>query len=696
MGTTLKTAALLAVALQLFAPVRAQQQPLWQWAVQLGGPGWDMANGTAAGAGGNVYVAGGFTDSLYVAGKAVAGPGNRDVYAASFDAKGKLSWLWKGGGPGMDKVTAVAADPRGGLYVAGTADGEATLGKTKLDTKGTKLFLARLDAKGKCGWALEMPFTGTASGYLLEVTAAGDLLLGGTFSDTLTIGADKLACKGLGDAFVARFTADGKPLNAKQVGDRGKEVVTALCAAPDGGAYLGLRYEKDLTVDSLKLVADTKTPKGNAALLRLDGTLAGRTYKRFVGDNYAEVTGICADTCGNTILAGTFGPVLRYDTLEVRSRGLNDLFVAKARGADSIIWLKTYGSKYQDAAGGLSLNLLGGAMVAGSFADTLSLGTFSLAAKGTTTNTFLAQFDGDGNPTWAVASGGDGNSTGRGTAVDAGGSIYLAGTFRGKTVVASEAMESKGGEDVFLAKFHNCPPVRGAIDAPAYLCQGTVAGISVASGFYGIKWNGRAGGRTLEVSAPGTYRVEMADAKGCAVKDSVEIKYAPPVAFTLGRDTALSIGKSLRLEGPGNVLAYLWQDGTAGTSLTAQSPDGLPGTVAYTLEVTDSLGCTGSDTISVEYYLPPGFADLSGGARLVDTYPSPVVDRLSWRLRTESEVQLRVEVADAAGNVAYAETVPRYRPGEVRKVPFNGLRPGHYYLTLYSGAQKATVGLVKR
>lgn len=673
------------------------QEPraVWQWAAQLGGPGWDMANGTATDGKGNVYVAGAFTDSLTANGKVHAGAGGRDVYVACFDGGGKLSWTWTGGGKGMDKVTALEEAPEGGVYVAGIFEGEGSLGKNKIGGGTQKLFLAHIDGKGKGRWLTALPFRGTASGFLLDAHANGDIAMAGSFTDALYLNGDSLLTAGHSDIFIVRFGPLGQVLDRCRIGGPGRDLPTALLAGDGGGTYLAAQYDRDIKAGD-SLVAADALHKGNACILRLgEGyRLAGR--KLFASDGALSVSGLAKGDGGHLFATGSFSQTLAYDTLRVQSRGLADIFVSKLSGTDSVAWLKTFGSKYQDHLNGTARNLLGGVMVTGSFSDTLDMQPFQLKAQGHGLNTFFAQLTDSGEVTWADSFGGSGHNMGSSTAIDPEGNIYLAGSFRGQLSHAQGSFTSKGDDDVFVAKFHYCAPGRKVLAAPQFLCPNTTAELSVGTGFYDIRWDGRPGKRKLAIDAPGLYRVSMVDGKGCSLKDSATVLPADPLTFTLGRDTSVAIGRTWELKGPDGADGYTWQDGQGGQTYLIQSSDALPGVYGYSLEVIDSLGCATSDTISIEFYLPPGFADLSAGSKLITVYPNPVVDKLNWQLQTQKEVQLVVEVTDAGGSVVVRQAVARYKPGETRGVDFSRFRPGHYFFSLSSGSQKLTVSIVKK
>lgn len=117
---------------------------------------------------------------------------------------------------------------------------------------------------------------------------------------------------------------------------------------------------------------------------------------------------------------------------------------------------------------------------------------------------------------------------------------------------------------------------------------------------------------TVSNLSPGNYSVTVTDAHACSIaKSNIAVASTNPLKIFLGKDTTLCPGNQFILR-PGIYKNYLWQDNSiAPTYIVVREG-------AYWVRVSDSLGCTASDTISVkedcgEIYFPSAFTPNGDG-----------------------------------------------------------------------------------
>lgn len=94
----------------------------------------------------------------------------------------------------------------------------------------------------------------------------------------------------------------------------------------------------------------------------------------------------------------------------------------------------------------------------------------------------------------------------------------------------------------------------------------------------------------------GLYFIQVKDANGLTVSDSVFLSALPSPKVSLGSDTVLCTGSILFLSVPQQPgYAYLWSDSSTGFSYTVTK------TGVYSLKVTNQFGCFTSTSINVLY-----------------------------------------------------------------------------------------------
>lgn len=123
------------------------------------------------------------------------------------------------------------------------------------------------------------------------------------------------------------------------------------------------------------------------------------------------------------------------------------------------------------------------------------------------------------------------------------------------------------------------------------LCAGATLLLDPGTGTTGIVWQDGSTGDSFEVSAAGTYWVQVSI--GCAVdSDTIIVAYTQAPFIDLGPDLELCPGDEAIIEANGTGYEFLWSDGSTGTELTV-TPPGL-----YWLQATNACGSV-RDTIEV-------------------------------------------------------------------------------------------------
>lgn len=132
------------------------------------------------------------------------------------------------------------------------------------------------------------------------------------------------------------------------------------------------------------------------------------------------------------------------------------------------------------------------------------------------------------------------------------------------------------------------------------LCQGDSIVLDAGSGAQSYLWSDSSMGQTLVVSDSGTYHVAAVDSNGCLARDTIRIDLSPLPQVSLdslnlrycvseGQDTLSGFPVGGIFSGPGII------DPLQGIFLPSSASVGI---YHITYTVTDSNGCTGSDTDS--------------------------------------------------------------------------------------------------
>ncbi|MEI8135300.1 MAG: SBBP repeat-containing protein [bacterium] len=173
------------------------------WAKKAGGLLHGTGSGIVLDAKENVYVAGSFFSS---APPDCDGTGN--IYIAKFSKDGEQVWSKCLGSGGEDFANGIATDSAGNIFVVGQHDEAMNFGAVSLSFVNIiDAFIAKFDASGNCTWAENAGSTSSDNGTAVAIDPNGNVYFAGSFGDTMTLSPFVLTNKNLLDVFIAKIGA---------------------------------------------------------------------------------------------------------------------------------------------------------------------------------------------------------------------------------------------------------------------------------------------------------------------------------------------------------------------------------------------------------------------------------------------------------------------------------------------------------
>lgn len=161
------------------------------------------------------------------------------------------------------------------------------------------------------------------------------------------------------------------------------------------------------------------------------------------------------------------------------------------------------------------------------------------------------------------------------------------------TVVSGNGCAASASQSVVVNEVPQAVVTPGG---PLNLCQGQTLALSAPSGAAQYLWTNGAQSQLLTISDGGSYAVTVTNSFGCsATSQPVAVSVIPTPQVNLGSDTVLCPGAFLALDAGNPGDSYLWNT----LEVTQQILIGEAG--VYSVSVTGTNGCTGSDAITVSY-----------------------------------------------------------------------------------------------
>ena len=286
-------------------------EPQWLWTA--GGIDSDGANAVAAAPDGGWLIGGSFSRTAEFQDVALKSRGGTDAMLIKLAANGDVEWVKQFGGRYNDTIAHLATDARGNIYIQGVFRDIADWGGKPLTAHGgsdNDIVLAKYDVNGDHVWSQNFgnAFNDVAGG--LTVDPAGNITMVGSFDKSVSFGpGDEHTSLGEADAFVARYSTDGKLAWARTYGAEREDIAF----------------------------------------------------------------GIDADAAGNTVTVGWFQGSVDFGKGALTSKGNKDVFAVKLDAGGALVWAQSWGDRDHDQGRGIAIDDKGAAIVVGIYRFTLAV-----------------------------------------------------------------------------------------------------------------------------------------------------------------------------------------------------------------------------------------------------------------------------------------------------------------------------------
>jgi len=672
--------------------LQAQTQKTWQWVSQLGGRSWDMTHGVVCTKNNDLFVAGSFRDSLFCNSEKAISFGNQDAFIARLDDKGSVKDIWHGGGKGYDEALCITSQKNNELIIGGNISDTVTFGDLSSPGKGTRLFITCLSAKGRFLWLSSLVPSSDASLFLIDSDSKGNIYASGIFSDTLFCQGKLIKSNGKKDIFLARFTSNGTIVKLTSFGSDDDDFPTAFTTSDSGKISLAVVIKKSCKVDLLELLPPTSKFNTAAFILAFDDSLKASWKVRLIGEEYINIASLVCDAQNNIYASGSFNLSFSSEDKLFSSNGYTDGFLLKYNSKGDHLWGKSFGTIRYDYASHIIPDKLGGMIITGSLGDTILIDSLLIKPLSDQEAAAIIQFSPKGIALWGDCIAGSGSNFSNASVLDNKGNLYLTGSFRNTFEKETGVITSLGDQDVFLAKYYNCPEDKAEILGDALICPGSFTQLSVKNGYHNITWNNSTEGvNYILADKPGIYTVTLLDKRGCMLSDTIEVILADVADFSLGQDISLPVENIFLIHAPENFTSLRWQDNSNDNSFLVKAENNEPGSYTIWLTALDSLGCMASDTLLADFYLSSSWPDFSQVQ--LSVYPNPVNDWLNWSINTDKPCRFYLELSDSKGKMIMNQYFDQYQPGTVMKTNVSDIPPGTYYMRLRNGKGQHTPGV---
>ncbi len=378
-------------------------------------------------------------------------PADENCDGVSAVCAGETYWGLHFGGAGDDTAKVVAADSKGNVIVGGLFSGSVSIGNFMLSSVGgNDIFVAKFDKMGNPLWAKSY---GSASSLEeiedLTVDAADSIVFGGEFSDSIDFGAGMLSAVAR-DGFVVKLAPDGSTQWAVKLSGNQDQIVDSIAVDPQGSVIaLGL-YESAPDFGAGQLPTQGTV---DLYLAKLSGQNGSVMWSKGFADAYpqANVGEVETGPDGSIYLAIPYLGNADFGCGSTFEFTLDALY-GKFDTNGNCDWIKIQGDQGDQWAWDTKLDQNGNLFVVGDFKSQLNVGGQVLGA--TATDIWIGKFDEiSGTHQWSKDFGGSGDQRGSRVTVDNDGSPIFVGEFLGNLDFGAGTWQNADGtSDGYVVK----------------------------------------------------------------------------------------------------------------------------------------------------------------------------------------------------------------------------------------------------
>jgi hypothetical protein len=368
-------------------------------------------------------------DDLTIAGTAVGGNGNSDLYAARMQPDGSFDWALGLGGLDTEFCVSIDANPTGRVAIAGMYFGVGIIDGTALPDVGNDIamFATIVDMDDgsietlQSGHAPPDTATFQVQGPV-AINGSDDILAAGTFQVEGVFAGNMYTSNGGQDILFSRSDFDDS--GQIQIGGNGDEFARGVVFSL-GGVYLSGHFDQTLELGGTIPAVD-----GIEAFFSRTDEFAQSVSWTTISDAAGNETVMWSDVdaAGNLYVAGSFTQDVHLQGLATTESAveLEDVWIAKIASNGTPQWLRAFGGLGPDQPRTLAVSDDGEVVVTGEFSASIDFGGDELTLIGGERDAFVVKLDTDGQHLWSHAGGGEAIDRGLGVEILSDGTVFAA------------------------------------------------------------------------------------------------------------------------------------------------------------------------------------------------------------------------------------------------------------------------------
>ena len=369
---------------------------------QIGSFANDQAGGIAIDEYDDIYITGYTEGNL----NNLKNSGDEDLFLMKYSKNGEALWSQLLGTSSTDIGNALSIDYKNNIYIVGSTDGGVD---GRPQPGNTDIFLVKYKSNGKWEWTQQLWKPSTDYGYDIDVDFRGDIYVVGTTKTPSR--AKRLKEKNI---LIAKYNQKGRKIWTKQL--RAKAVGNSIESDQRGNFYI------------LGTELDKFNKEKNILFYKLESNGKVKWRQRFLNSNRTIGKSMAIDNEGNIYLLGLTKILSSKGSSSALLPSLkSNILIMKLTPSGKKIWTKTIGTLEEDFGTSISLDSKNNIYVTGH-----THGSFPQLQNKGEKDVFLVKLDSFGKKVWVRQFGTPFDDYGNGLAIDSSDNISVTGfTFGG-------------------------------------------------------------------------------------------------------------------------------------------------------------------------------------------------------------------------------------------------------------------------
>lgn len=278
------------------------QKYIVDWAKTLTGTGWNRVTAITSDTDNNIILVGAFDKSCNIGQSYYNSKNFHDQVLVKYDSAGTVLWIKHFSSNLYVETCALLTCENGDIILAGTFRDSLLLdGALIQSSEVSALFISAFNPAGSLKWSKILATAPGIHANSICKDGAGNIYLSGSFREQTDFETGQLTAKGQSDIFLAKITPTGNMLWIKQIGGQGNDQPQKVLW-DNQNIFLSGNYNRDIEIP----VSLTSSEYGNSFIIKFSENGQPILTKTLAGNNDNLITGMTIDLEGNIYTAGNF------------------------------------------------------------------------------------------------------------------------------------------------------------------------------------------------------------------------------------------------------------------------------------------------------------------------------------------------------------------------------------------------------